>query len=102
MDLHRPDPARLEQAGGAIAPGVSYAPDLAPAEPGDVVLELKDLTVRYDGRAVLDGVDAAFRRGISLRRRRRERSAASPPCSTRWPVCAAIPAPRSAGRRGAA
>ena len=33
----RPDPARLEQA-GVIAPGVSYAPDLAPAEPGDVVL----------------------------------------------------------------
>lgn len=63
MDLHRPDPARLEQA-GVIAPGVSYAPDLAPAEPGDVVLELKDLTVRYDGRAVLDGVDAAFRRGV--------------------------------------
>lgn len=63
LDLHRPDLNRLEQE-GVIAPGISYAPHLAPAKAGDVVLELKNLTVRYGDRAVLDSVNALFRRGL--------------------------------------
>ena len=48
---------------GVIVPGGSYDPDLPPANPGDVVLELRNLTLRYGEQEILKGVDASFRRG---------------------------------------
>ena len=63
MSLRSPDPAALERA-GVIAPGVSYEPDLPPAEPGEEVLTLQNFTVRYGERTVLDNVNVAFRRGL--------------------------------------
>jgi len=54
--------ARLE-AVGVIVPGRPYCPQLAPADPGPVVLALRDLSVRYGAREVLSGVRADFRAG---------------------------------------
>lgn len=65
-------PERMEPAGltpetlealGVIVPGRSYAPALAPAEPGEVVLELRGLTLSHGQNAILKGVNAAFRAG---------------------------------------
>lgn len=62
MDPHRLSPETLEGL-GVIVPGRSYAPSLAPAAPGEVVLELRELALSHAGRPVLNGVSAAFRAG---------------------------------------
>lgn len=63
----RMDPARLApetlEALGVIVPGRSYAPVLAPAVPGEVVLELRELALFHAGHPVLKGINAAFRTG---------------------------------------
>lgn len=62
LDARALDREKLESL-GVIVPGGSYAPQLPPAHPGEVVLELRDLTLRYGKREVLHGISASFRRG---------------------------------------
>ena len=54
--------ARLE-ALGIIVPGGAYAPDLPPAAPGEVALELRHLRLVHQKSEILRDVNAAFRRG---------------------------------------
>lgn len=62
LDARNLDRETLESL-GVIVPGGSYDPDLPPAKPGDVVLELQDLTLRYGEQEILKDVTASFRRG---------------------------------------
>lgn len=62
LDARNLDPKALE-ALGVIVPGGSYDPRLPPAKPGDVVLELRNLSLRYGDQTVLKDVTASFRRG---------------------------------------
>lgn len=62
LDARALDPALLERL-GVIVPGRSYAPQLPPAQPGEVALELKNLSLCYGQTQVLKDVNAVFRRG---------------------------------------
>lgn len=62
LDPRHLDRDALERL-GVIVPGGSYAPDLPPAHPGDVALELKNLSLHYGQTQVLNHVNAVFRRG---------------------------------------
>ncbi len=62
MDARALDRARLE-ALGILVPGASYGPQLPPARPGEVVLELRNLSLTHQGSAILRNVNAQFRRG---------------------------------------
>lgn len=62
LDARALERERLESL-GIIVPGGAYAPQLPPACPGEVVLELRDLTLRYGETEILRGIDATFRRG---------------------------------------
>ncbi len=63
LDLHHPDYAKIKQA-GIIAPSLPYPADLPPANPGNVILELDNVSVRYEDQAILNGVHASFRKGM--------------------------------------
>ncbi|MEA4954309.1 MAG: ATP-binding cassette domain-containing protein [Pseudoflavonifractor sp.] len=63
----RMEPARLTpetlEALGVIVPGRSYSPALVPAVPGEVVLELREITLSHQKHPILKGVNASFRAG---------------------------------------
>ncbi len=63
LDLHRPDYKKIEQA-GIIAPDLPYPADLPAASPGNVVLALDHVSVRYGEQTILNNVSADFRKGM--------------------------------------
>ena len=62
LDPRHLDRDRLEQL-GVIVPGGGYDPQLPPAQPGAVALELKHLSLGYGQTQVLRDVNAVFHRG---------------------------------------
>lgn len=62
MDANTLDPALLKEL-GVIVPGEAYEPKLPKADPGDVVLELKNLTLRHQNNVIFRNVNGSFRSG---------------------------------------
>lgn len=62
MDANTLDPALLKEL-GVIVPGEAYEPKLPKAAPGDVVLELKNLTLRHQNNVIFRNVNSSFRSG---------------------------------------
>ena len=62
MDANTLDPALLKEL-GVIVPGEAYEPKLSKADPGDVVLELKNLTLRHQNNVIFRNVNSSFRSG---------------------------------------
>ena len=54
--------SKLEEM-GIIVPGASYSPAIPDAHPGDIVLELRNLSVKQGKREILHDVNMSFRRG---------------------------------------
>ncbi len=57
------DPDLLESR-GIIVPGHSYRPKLLPPKAGEVVLELKNMSLSHGKTEVLKNINASFRRGL--------------------------------------
>ena len=62
MDANTLDLALLKEL-GVIVPGEAYEPKLSKADPGDVVLELKNLTLRHQNNVIFRNVNSSFRSG---------------------------------------
>ena len=62
MDANTLDPELLKEL-GVIVPGEAYEPKLPKADPGDVVLELKNLTLRHQNNVIFRNVNGSFRSG---------------------------------------
>ena len=62
MDANTLDPELLKEL-GVIVPGEAYEPKLPKADLGDVVLELKNLTLRHQNNVIFRNVNGSFRSG---------------------------------------
>ena len=55
---------KILESHGIIVPGRSYRPKLSLSEPGETILELKDVSLSYGEQDILKSVTASFCRGI--------------------------------------
>lgn len=63
IDAKHPDSTQLEHL-GVIAPNDSYSAPTAPSHSGDIVLEIRNLSLYHGGTPILSKLNAAFRSGM--------------------------------------